>query len=359
MPQTLPRATAESMSPRQTIHYAPSSIANDPLQYLPPLAAERLRMLMQRVNDLRNLCPEHADLQAANVAKLGAAARLKRLTDKTAEGGFSLDISDHRVVLAEKQLADATDAAVRLTNLDVVRSKSWRDASNVLSATESWLAQGRPANTELQDYDLPQPPLKNGEGIADGIARLRARADELKLALDQIRAAKFPAAHAKARMRNEIERLAERGKPDVTPLLQFEDGEIAFATERVRSDIFNVPGGAIAFAQQPAVLPLFCWTFKAALISALDAEIALHADDQHVLSSAERQRREADILAQLLQTERDECALVWMAQAQGLPIEHRNDVGVVPLLSVELVTARHADPSGSSWMHSYEVVQPG
>ena len=83
-------------------------------------------------------------------------------------------------------------------------------------------------------------------------------------------------------------------------LLLQEDGEIVWQTLRVRSDIFNVPGGAVAFAEQPDVLGLFAFTFKAPLIAALDAEIALHADDANALSISERQRRESDVLAELL-----------------------------------------------------------
>jgi hypothetical protein len=67
------------------------------------------------------------------------------------------------------------------------------------------------------------------------------------------------------------------------------------------------------------------WLHKSALISALDREIDTEADDKAALSHETRQQREAEVLGDLLAVERDEAALVWQAQAQGLPVELRTD----------------------------------
>jgi hypothetical protein len=51
----------------------------------------------------------------------------------------------------------------------------------------------------------------------------------------------------------------------------------------------------------------------------LDAEIDSQSDDPASLSHAEREVRVAEAMGDLLQTERDECALTWRAQSEGLP----------------------------------------
>ena len=51
-------------------------------------------------------------------------------------------------------------------------------------------------------------------------------------------------------------------------------------------------------------------------------------DDKSALSHAERQKREAEAMADLLSVERDESVLVWRAQAERLPVEHRADCDV-------------------------------
>jgi hypothetical protein len=50
-------------------------------------------------------------------------------------------------------------------------------------------------------------------------------------------------------------------------------------------------------------------------------------------------------MGDLLSVERDEAALVWRAQDERLPIEHRADVNPVALLGIVLVTAPRTNGS--------------
>ena len=77
------------------------------------------------------------------------------------------------------------------------------------------------------------------------------------------------------------------------------------------------------------------------------------------LSHAEREVRIAEAMGDLLQTERDECALTWRAQSEGLPVEFRVDVSPLALLGVALVTAPRAAVPGTTGRHAFDVVQPG
>jgi hypothetical protein len=53
-------------------------------------------------------------------------------------------------------------------------------------------------------------------------------------------------------------------------------------------------------------------------------------------------------MGDLLAAERDEAALVWQAQAQGLPVEHRADISPLAILQVRLVTTPRADAAETS-----------
>jgi hypothetical protein len=109
---------------------------------------------------------------------------------------------------------------------------------------------------------------------------------------------------------------------------------------------------SLAFSEQLHALALFAWVFKDALIAAIDREIDAEADDAASLSHEERQRREAEAMGDLLDIERQEAALVWRAQSEGLPVEHRADISPLALLGVRLVTAPRANPSpGTSPEH--------
>jgi hypothetical protein len=101
------------------------------------------------------------------------------------------------------------------------------------------------------------------------------------------------------------------------------------------------------------VLPILAWLQKDALIAALDREIASEADDQNSLTHEARQKAEAEVMGDLLAVEYDEAALVWQAQAEKLPCEHRADCAPQAILQVRLVTAAAVNVSpGTSPEHA-------
>jgi hypothetical protein len=73
------------------------------------------------------------------------------------------------------------------------------------------------------------------------------------------------------------------------------------------------------------------------------------ADDKAALSHEARQKAEAEVMGDLLAVERDESALVWLAQQSLLPCEHRSDCAPAAILGVQLlVTARVGETAGTS-----------
>jgi hypothetical protein len=168
----------------------------------------------------------------------------------------------------------------------------------------------------------------------------------LKADLHRIQSAPFPSNYAKAQMRAQIEAQAHLAAPDVTNLIEH-DGKIIWPTRRVQVDVFNAQPGAIAFVEIPVALDP--WLHRDALIAALDREIASEADDPASLSHADRELRSAEAMGDLLEIERLEAALIWTAQAHGLPrCEFRQDMNPLAILQLRLVTVVPTNGHASS-----------
>jgi hypothetical protein len=345
----------------QVISNAPTSLALplgptpfDPIETLPPAAAEKLRLLRQRSADTHAVIPMHEDIREAIADRTAAEQRLRQLTDHPQNQGFGLR-ADNAGVVAQKKLVDKlADDLRRLQELQQVRTAAWQSASGALAACEAWLKSGRPGGTSLAEYDDgPEPKPNKGETILDAVARLRRRGRELRADAARIAASQFPAAYTKEKMRRQIAQLAEQGCPDVSLLVEH-DRDITFPTQRLTSEVHG-EHRQLAFTQVADGTGLVAWMFQDALVERLDALIDAEMDTGATpLSHEERERRTAEVLGDLLSVERDESWFVWMGQSQGLPCEHRPDVSVLALLSIDLVTVPRPDASppttaGLSW----------
>jgi hypothetical protein len=103
--------------------------------------------------------------------------------------------------------------------------------------------------------------------------------------------------------------LAERARPDY--LGAVEAGQpIKFRELQVQSQVATGVGLGISFQAMPDILGLFCWLHGDAMIRKLESDIDELADDEGALSDDEKREREAAILADILEIEREECALI-------------------------------------------------
>jgi hypothetical protein len=320
------------------------STPGDAVAWLPESAADRLRTLRQHVQDLRNLCPDFEDRRATAEAKTQAEQRLKRLTGHRSQGGLELPDGNQSVVAAREKLDQLAADLKRISDLDAVRTAAWRAASNVLSAVEAFLKEGKPPNTVLQDFTGPEPKPKGGESVLDAL-RVRRRARELKADLARIRAAPFPSSYARQQMRAIVDNLAARGAPSVSRLVELDQKDIDWPNTLLRSEVRNAEVPAIAFAEVPDTLALLVWLHHDLLLSRLDALISEESDDAAALSTEARQRQEAVVMRDLLAVEREESWFVWKALSERLPVEHRADCSPLALLGAVLVTAARADAS--------------
>jgi hypothetical protein len=309
----------------------------DVAETLPPNAADRLRRLRQWSSDLNRLLPDFADIKDLSDRKVAAETRLRQLTDHRSENGFHLHLTDLRVTEQQKTVAKLTDELQRLRALDAERSAAWRVASQLVAAVEEYVKNGRPPGTALEDYDGTPPQLVKNETILDGIERLRLRGRELKANLHTIRSAPYPSAHVRAKIRAEVLAMAEAAAPVVSDVVEH-DRSIVWPTRSVRAEILS-ERPTFAATEVHDALGLFAWLHKDALIAALDKLVTEESDDAAALSHVEREKREAEVLGDLLDIERQEATLIWQALDQRLPVEHRSDISPVALLAVQIVTA--------------------
>ena len=330
----------------------------DVADLLPPSAAERLRALRLRAKESHAIVPPYEDIREASAARTNAANALKRLLAPASEGGFKLAPDDQRVIVATKAVEKAEAEFQRLQERQAARSAAWQASSLGLANVENWLRDGRPAGTVLQDHPTPDVKLNKGESVTDGVLRLQRRVRELRADLHRIESAPFPSSHARARMRAQIEALATQGAPSVTLLVEH-DGEVEFQTRQAQAQVFNAQPGAVGFAEMPDAVALVAWLHRDAFIAALDKEIAAESDDKAALSTEQRQKAEAEAMSDLLAVERDEAALVWRAQSEGLSATFRADINPLAILQVELVTRPNGHLPETTPGHSYDIVRPG
>jgi hypothetical protein len=148
--------------------------------------------------------------------------------------------------------------------------------------------------------------------------------------------------YAERQMIAQVEALAMQGAPSVSLLIEH-DGKIAWQTQQMQSTVYNAQPRAVAFTEVPDAVALVAWLHRDALIAALDREISTESDDPASLSHEARQKAEAEILGDVLEQDRIETEMVFAAQSQGLPVEHRPDISPLALLGVRLVTTPRAD----------------
>jgi hypothetical protein len=114
----------------------------------------------------------------------------------------------------------------------------------------------------------------------------------------------------------------------------------------------------VVFVEVPDVVGIFSTVLKDQFIAWLAADVDRNADPKGALSHEARQQQEAVLMGDLLEIERQEAALIWTAQAQGLPCEFQN-TNPLAILQLRLVIVAPTNGSQpSSWMHAFELTQP-
>jgi hypothetical protein len=114
----------------------PGPPAFDPLELLPPSAADKLRALRQRRADAHALIPEFETVREASLARIEAENALKTLLAHPQEFGRNLKPDDPLVIAATKHRDKMADDFRRLQELQEVRSAAFQAAGAALAACE-------------------------------------------------------------------------------------------------------------------------------------------------------------------------------------------------------------------------------
>jgi hypothetical protein len=325
----------------------------DPIELLPPAAADKLRMLRDRCSEKRAAMIPHSELQEAITKRTLAEQNLRRLQAHSQDHGFGLPPTDARVVAAEQQVARTSDNARRVQERSEKLAAAWRAASAPVAAVDDFLRFGVPGGTELQDHETEVPLAKGEASLLDQIEARRRRVRELKSDLHRVASAPFPSAHARAKIRQEVEALAQIGAPVVSYVIEHDAAtSTIWPMRRMQSEVIAAER-ALAFAEVPDTLALFAWLHKEALIAALDREISTESDDAASLSHEDRAVRIAEIQGDVDAVEYAESALVFKAWTEGLACEHRADCSPCAILGIELRTVPRGETPATSPGYSW------
>jgi hypothetical protein len=178
--------------------------------------------------------------------------------------------------------------------------------------------------------------------------------------LAKVQKAPWPTASAKQRAKSVIDALAEAGQPPIGALIRT-DQPLTFNTTTTRAIVANlnreaIAGIPVAFTETTDVLALFCWTFGDKLLAKINARIEELGDDKNALDQTQREVREAELGAEILDIERAECAPIWAADGETL--DFRPDTNPMAVLAVGLVM-KPAGLKGTSPGHGYNIIHPG
>jgi hypothetical protein len=123
-----------------------------------------------------------------------------------------------------------------------------------LANVETFLRHGLPGNCQIAEIEVDEPKLTKNEDLLSALEKIRRRGREIGAAIHTVESAPYPSSYAGKRMGEMIEKLAQRGAPDVSMLIEV-DRDIAWPTMSIRSTV-HAEQRALAFAEVPDTLAL-------------------------------------------------------------------------------------------------------
>lgn len=288
-----------------------------------------------------------ADVAHASVSELSSKLRelrwnrqeisnhVRTVTDRRFSGGR--DILTGNEVAAERQrLADLDAEIGRVAVIVDAQSEAHASARALIGRIEEFIRAAH-QDCSITDRPVAPPAIKRGEDVRGAIDSRRRRVRELITERANVETAPIPSTEAKRRAREQVERLAERGRVNVGPLLSSGD---PFRFAHMVS-LVKVPPSA-GSVETIDVAATIAWLLRDQLIAAIEREIDQQADDSIALDDRQRAARLEQIANELIATEREEVALLDLAAEQGLAIQHRGDIDVRALLEIEIAVAAAA-----------------
>jgi hypothetical protein len=321
---------------------------------LPKAAADKLRRLredQQQINAfLQGLSSQQSDENRRRLELAADVEQLKNSRTRSSRGGSTISptylsrgipdgpvehyappqvATGDQIAFVQHELEDAEDRCRQLAErIAAAQQRRSRLVDNIAA----WLAV-LPPDAIIKTHP-PGTATKREAALAD-LEPLRAKLVELRGEVQTIRFAPMPASNAKAAMRKQVESLAAAGQPDVLPLL---DGyPLRFPQEHIQMQTSTAQGIGITTHSQPNLLALFTWLHRDELIGDLEDLIdEVAGDDEQALSPDQKRAKEAEVLAAILQFERQEEALIEALEASGATIARREEADPRAVLNIEV-----------------------
>jgi hypothetical protein len=310
-----------------------------------PLSEQLPTTVQDHLNSLKDSADElHAALRLMSDRRSGALdekqrleTRLKQLSNPGAYGLGWMPVhpGDPMYRGIEADLAAAQRNCERFGGLAEARSQEFSRIKGLVTNLIRWADENYSPNKFVQFS--PAAKLGKKETPIEAVEARRRRIRELNENMKFVQSAPRPSATIKAQARLEIDRLAEAGKPDCYKMI--ERGEsLGLPSLAMKAEVFLADGRGFAGWHQTDATALLLWMFRDEFIAAIENEIDQLKDDEHALTDEQRAQQLAEIAADILANERDEEALIRMAEGEvTLAIPRRVDANPLAVLGLAVV----------------------
>lgn len=299
--------------------YANHMTVIDFSEVLPPLARAKFRILSGTHDERRDAwgsAGEKINAAQAEISELNS--RLRMLFANRA----TLDHAD--VIHIKKKIDQHTEELAYLRDLSNLRRSKFSPIGEVMIRLERYIR----ANVGASFEDVPPVivKLKKSE-VSTALAEVRSKVAARQADLDRVRAAPWPSALVKAKVRAEIVDFSQRGKPDFFDAIE-RGGPVRWP-ERLHQP--HTVGCDVRRMNEletvgQDVLGLLGWLFKNEMIAAVDAEIDRRCDDKNALAPDVRRTREVELQAAVLEAERvEESTIETLSSDHGIEADRRPD----------------------------------
>lgn len=236
----------------------------------------------------------------------------------------------------EQTLANAERDAARANAAATEANEAAGPARAIVERVENYLRKIGPAGVSAAK-PAPPPKLKAGVDPAVELDRVRGQIAAAHAAIADTRNADVPLSDVVKAIERQVDALASRGQPDVTPLFQGQRGRITFGRVELALGLVTSDGrGGFTTGSADDAMGLVAWLYRDDLIAALTAEAEAAADpDAEALTEAEKAERITALSAEILNHERVEEALVKLAADRGLVLSRRGATDPRAVLEIE------------------------
>lgn len=310
--------------------------AGSPADRLPPEARAKYHAIESAAEDGAALCDASFErVQEAQADWVRAETRLRTI-ERNIEGRL---LDEETMADARQKVEEARATLDRLREAHERRVASTRPARDVAFELSRYIERALAYVAEIEPAaPVAAPALKKGQHYSDAVAEVRARIEKLRADAQGVEDAPQPSEVAKSRARAEIERLAEKGRPGIMPLLESASGSIEWPKRYQLAAIVMQDGKPIGAAGRdgftPDPLALVCWLHRDELLKRIEREIADRADDASALNDETREKKRRQVAASILAAEREEELLIEAAEEAGIVIARRPDADARAILGL-------------------------